>query len=99
MCKEYATRDVLIPEKIDNKAYYIDFIPKSIITENDLMTDIKHPTNVYIETNQLHDIAISKNQILNKELQSGSIHNIKAKQDIYDYLLYIILLIISFYTI
>lgn len=42
-----------------------------------------------------YNIAILKNQILNKGTQSGDIRNIKAKQDMYGYLLYIILLITS----
>lgn len=42
-----------------------------------------------------YNIAILKNQILSKGTQSGDIRNIKAKQDMYDYLLYIILLITS----
>lgn len=67
-----------------------------------MRTDFQYPTNVYGKTNQFHDlhnVAISKNQILSKEQQSDDIHNLKTKQNIYEYLLYIILIIISIYTI
>lgn len=82
-CKGYATRDVLIPGKIDNRAYYIDFIPKSVITENYVTTNFQQPTKSHMKTNQLHDfhdIAFSKNQILNKEVRFEDINDLKENR-------------------
>lgn len=74
-CKGYATRDILIPGKVDYKADHMDFNPRSIMDrtrstpnlDNDnLMEDYHVKTN---NMNDLHTVSNSKKQ-LNSQQQT-----------------------------
>jgi len=95
-CKAYATRDILIPHKVENEEEYIDFIPNSKITEMeniyiDLSTNVLK--NKHVRTNQMSDLdLVAKStaeikEIVGKKVTTDTISNSKSK---HDYLLYVI---------
>jgi len=95
-CKAYATRDILIPHKIETDNEYIDFIPNSQIKESEeryvgLTTNILK--NKHVRTNQMFDLNIVAKstseikEIMSKNIETDEIRNSKNR---HDYLLYVV---------
>lgn len=99
-CKGYAARDVLIPGKVDYKADYNDFFPKSIIERvkdmpytdnNNLMEDYHVKTN---NMDDLHSVSNSKKQLDNQNKFISKLNKIEDVQNVFNYTTYVIMSII-----
>ncbi|KAF0726158.1 Integrase catalytic domain-containing protein [Aphis craccivora] len=98
-CKGYATRDILLPGKVDSKSEYADFNPKSIIDRNQYTTHIE--TNdlmedYHVKTNNMDDLnAVSNSK---KQLDSQNKINLKIEeiQDIQQWFNYALYMTIGF---
>ena len=99
-CKGYATRDILIPGKVDYKAEYLDFMPKSKINasrdmqntdNNNLMEDYHVKTN---KMDDLHTVSNSKNQLDKQDKIKNKINELEYTQYVNNYNLYVITSII-----
>ena len=95
-CKGYATRDVLIPGKIDYKAEYSDFIPKSRINttgnweyvqNNNLMEDYHVKTN---KMEDLNTIANTKQNLDKTKKENNKLEELKYIQSVNNYILYLL---------
>lgn len=96
-CKGYATRDILIPGKVDYKSEYTDFNPKSIIDRNqysprietnDLMEDYHVKTN---NMDDLHIVSNSKKKVDNQNQVNAKVKEIQELQQLFNYALYMIM--------
>lgn len=94
-CKGFATRDILLPGKIDYRSEYADFNPKSIIDRNQysprtetngLMKDYHVKTN---NMDDLHLVSNSKNQLDSQSKINIEIKEIQDIQQMFNYALYI----------
>ncbi|KAF0682192.1 Envelope fusion protein [Aphis craccivora] len=91
-CKAYATRDILIPYKIETDTEHVDFVPNSRIKEPEdryasLTTNILE--NKHVRTNQMFDlnlVAKSTSEII-KDVKTEQMRRSKRR---HDYLLYVI---------
>ncbi|KAL4148863.1 hypothetical protein QTP88_003008 [Uroleucon formosanum] len=81
-CKGYTTRDILIPGKVDYKAEFMDFNPRSVIDRtrntpylqnNNLMEDYHVKTN---NMDDLHTVSNSKNNwiVKVKKVNTENLH-------------------------
>ncbi|KAE9543350.1 hypothetical protein AGLY_003261 [Aphis glycines] len=94
-CKAYATRDILIPHRVENEEKYIDFIPNSQITEMeniyiDLSTNVLK--NKHVRTSQMSDLdLVAKSTVEIKEIvgKKVTVDTIKNSKNRHDYLLYV----------
>jgi len=95
-CKAYATRDILIPHKMEPDHEYIDFIPNSQIKGSeeryvDLTTNILK--NKHVSTNQMFDLnRVAKSTSEIKEIMTKAVEaeEIKTSKNRHDYLLYVV---------
>ncbi|CAI6353722.1 unnamed protein product [Macrosiphum euphorbiae] len=94
-CKGYATRDILIPGKVDYKSEYMDFNPRSMIDRNhnsprietnNLMEDYHVKTN---NMDDLHIVSNSKKQLDNQNKINTKIEQLQDLQQLFNYVLYI----------
>ena len=101
-CKGYASRDVLIPGKVENEKNFLDFVPKSIIKiqtdfyPKDIVED-KHVKNNGME--DLNTIANSEREVGALTEQEEKIKEVKQNQKTNNYLLYVTLTISIFSAI
>ncbi|XP_060855486.1 uncharacterized protein LOC132933186 [Metopolophium dirhodum] len=95
-CRAYATRDILIPHKIEMDNEYVDFIPNSKIresTEAYIGLNNNILKNKHVRTNQMFDLNIvaqSTSEIKEKMSRDVEAEEIKTSKTKHDYLLYVI---------
>jgi hypothetical protein len=93
-CKAYATRDLLIPHKTENKEEYLDFIPHSKIKETEEI-QIDLPSTIlktkHVHTNQMYDLGlVAKSTTEIKEIIKKRVEIEAAKEKRHGYLLYLV---------
>ncbi len=94
-CKAYATRDILIPHKIETDTELVDFVPNSQIKEIEdryasLTTNILE--NKHVRTNQMFDlnlVAKSTSEIKEMVINDVKTEQMRNSKRRHDYLLYV----------